>query len=311
MYLYKGFSLVIASEIEFPELVPITNTEEAIDLTVTIGTTPTALVGNGVVKKVSNWTSPTAFLLHIIDVARYHLEGNKVTIEPLSSSADWSSIRTFFLGSMVSAALHYRGILPIHASAVHYQDGLVLFCGLSGAGKSTTATFLDKRGYPIFSDDTCVIRPEHVSAQQVLAQASYPMCRLWTDTLDTLAEPSYTKAHRVRDGIEKYGNYFHTSFDERALPIKHIYQLTTRNNPDIAKEEVTSKVQRINILSRHTFRRRQLDGIGTKAAHFKLLSQLSHLPISNLYRPSSGTPISSFIDFIEHECLTGNTAKKA
>jgi hypothetical protein len=45
----------------------------------------------------------------------------------------------------------------LHASAVRTQRGVVAFCGASGAGKSTIATGLRRRGYPVWADDALVL----------------------------------------------------------------------------------------------------------------------------------------------------------
>lgn len=312
MYYYKGFSLVIESELEFPEFVPIEyNPNTPIDLKVKIGKTPKELVGDDVLKKVRNWASPKEFLLNIIDVARIHLiGGHTATIEPLSANPEWNGIRTLFLSSIMSAVLHYKSMLPLHASGVCYEDGVVLFCGLSGAGKSTTSIFLKERGYPLFSDDICVIHPEHITNNQVLVHASYPMSRLWEDTIEVIGDQKYHKNHRVRAEIAKYGNFFHQSFNDQALPIKHIYHIVSRNDMTFEKEPIETKAQRMNILRNNTFRKRQLEGIQGEGNLFKMLTKMLHLPITTLYRPSGGAPISSFIDFIEHECLSRISANK-
>jgi hypothetical protein len=45
----------------------------------------------------------------------------------------------------------------LHASAVRTPRGVVAFCGDSGAGKSTIATGLSRRGYPVWADDALLL----------------------------------------------------------------------------------------------------------------------------------------------------------
>jgi hypothetical protein len=64
-------------------------------------------------------------------------------------------------------ATYHRIVLPwllqalgyemLHASAVRTQRGVVAFCGDSGAGKSTIATGLSRRGYPVWADDALLL----------------------------------------------------------------------------------------------------------------------------------------------------------
>ena len=48
-----------------------------------------------------------------------------------------SDVRVFLLGSCIGALLHQRGILVLHAGAIHTDKGAVLFTGPWGIGKST------------------------------------------------------------------------------------------------------------------------------------------------------------------------------
>lgn len=51
-----------------------------------------------------------------------------------------------------------RGERALHASAVCGRRGAVVFCGASGAGKSTMAAVLAAQGYEFLGDDTAVVR---------------------------------------------------------------------------------------------------------------------------------------------------------
>ncbi len=58
---------------------------------------------------------------------------------------------------VVPLLLAERGDLALHAAAVRTAAGAVAFCGDSGAGKSTTAWALARRGYEVLAEDGCVI----------------------------------------------------------------------------------------------------------------------------------------------------------
>ena len=61
-----------------------------------------------------------------------------------------------FRTAVIPLALQVSGYEVLHASAVRTESGVVAFCGLSGAGKSTVAYGLSRRGYPIWADDAVV-----------------------------------------------------------------------------------------------------------------------------------------------------------
>jgi hypothetical protein len=92
---------------------------------------------------------------------------------------DHSSIEdatTYFLGPVLGLALRFRGTTCLHASAVVIGDRAVAFVGPPGAGKSTTAAALARRGCPVLSDDIVALM-ETASGFQVLP--AYPHLSLW------------------------------------------------------------------------------------------------------------------------------------
>jgi len=64
---------------------------------------------------------------------------------------DW--VEDTFLRSVLPLAIQRHGRQVMHASAVRTSGGVVALCGLSGAGKSTTAFALGRRGHAIVADD--------------------------------------------------------------------------------------------------------------------------------------------------------------
>jgi hypothetical protein len=62
--------------------------------------------------------------------------------------------------NVLPLVLQLRGHEVLHASAVQTEDGLFVFCGVSGAGKSTFAYRLSRRGYAVWADDAVVLGAE-------------------------------------------------------------------------------------------------------------------------------------------------------
>lgn len=52
-----------------------------------------------------------------------------------------------------------EGGFEVHACAARLEDGVVFFCGISGAGKTTLAQVLHRAGVPVLSDDRVAVRP--------------------------------------------------------------------------------------------------------------------------------------------------------
>jgi len=57
-------------------------------------------------------------------------------------------------------ALHFFGCEVLHASAVRTGSGVVALCAVSETGKSTIASALSARGYPLWADDSVAIDGE-------------------------------------------------------------------------------------------------------------------------------------------------------
>ncbi|HWU11149.1 MAG TPA: hypothetical protein VN520_33140, partial [Streptomyces sp.] len=72
--------------------------------------------------------------------------------------ADEGLIPVLIAGSVVSLHLIMRGRLALHASAVDISGQALALVGMSGMGKSTTATLLALAGHPLVTDD--VLRVE-------------------------------------------------------------------------------------------------------------------------------------------------------
>ena len=144
MYYYWGFGLKITSEIKFPELLPFEFVNPP-DVHISIGTTPATLNGEDVVNMVQVSISATEYLLNLGNIAKYYAaNGNRIIVEPLTG-ADEKSIRLFLLSNAMVALLHQRNMICLHASAIEYEDGVVLFCGQTGSGKSTLVSILQQK----------------------------------------------------------------------------------------------------------------------------------------------------------------------
>ena len=86
-------------------------------------------------------------------------EGREIVIEP-APRVDERALRLVVLGNGVGMILHQRGLLVLHASAVAIAGAAVVFSGFSGAGKSTIAAALNRRGHPLVADDVVAVRAE-------------------------------------------------------------------------------------------------------------------------------------------------------
>lgn len=271
MYHYWGYGLHIASEIEFPELLPFEF--DTPEVTIRLGKTPEALTGENVVHKVRVSMSPDEYLLKFMNTANYYVaNGTDIIVEPLPG-AEQKTLRLFLLSNAMAAVLHQRDQIPFHASGVHYKDGVVLFCGESGAGKSTLATALSLEGYPLFTDDVCVLKSGEQN--QMMAVASYPMAKLWVDSFDKTGLEKLPESERVRDSLPKYRRFFHNTFSIEALPIKSVFFLERKNQARKTEVKPLTDTNAFKAIQKNTYRSLQMNAMQKRALHFSIASKLS------------------------------------
>jgi deoxyadenosine/deoxycytidine kinase len=94
----------------------------------------------------------------------FYRPGEGVTVHR-GTDADDSEESLWLNGSVYAAIASMNGLLPIHASAIAYEDKVFAFTGPAGAGKSTLAAALGWHGLPMFCDDTLILdlsTPEHI-----------------------------------------------------------------------------------------------------------------------------------------------------
>lgn len=157
------------------------------------------------------WVSPLSYLLRIPGVAQFLVQNGNTVLVQLLRDAPAADVSTYLLGSVFGALCHQNGLLPLHASSVRSDDGVTAFLGDSGAGKSTLAACLQARGFPIVSDDICVLEDEG-GEMRVIPVAGW--LKLWRPSLNHLGETPEEK-NRVYSEDDKYRLYLETHSGDR------------------------------------------------------------------------------------------------
>jgi hypothetical protein len=196
------------------------------------------------------------------------------------------NVATYLVGPILGLLLRLRGITCLHASAVASGDRAVAFVGSEGAGKSTTAAALARRGYPVLSDDVVTL-VERGGAFHVMP--AYPYLCLWPDSVEKI-EGSREAFSRFTPEWDKrclpLGSP-DARFEDRALPLGAIYVFGDRKTDPALPIEALSAQDAFITLVANTFATNLLDS-AMRAAEFAVLARLvSTVPIRRLYRSNT------------------------
>ncbi len=82
--------------------------------------------------------------------------GNSVRLYPMPGVGK-ELLTLGFLGGILQTVLFFRGMLQLHASAICDDNGATCFCGVSGAGKSTTAALCVRNGFRLIDEDRPIV----------------------------------------------------------------------------------------------------------------------------------------------------------
>jgi len=296
-YCYRAFGLTIGSSIEFPELLPADGEP---DVVIETGTVPENLE-NPKKSGVRFQAQPGEFLLTVDNIARYLvLDGNRIVVHSFPNAGE-RDIRMFLLGSVFGALIHQRDMLPLHASAVKVGDGCVVFCGMSGFGKSTTALALVKRGYQLHADDICVVTMNSAENEnKPLVFSAYPQMKLWQDALEKLGDKP-ADFQPVRMVLDKFAVPAGEQFNSPPLPVKKVYILVPWEKQGIDIVSITG-MKKFNALKKHTYRFRFLSGLDKELVHFKNAGELGNrAPIALVYRPRESFLLDELCDVLEKD----------
>jgi len=193
--------------------------------------------------------------------------------------------------------MQQRDLLPFHGSTVVKDSKAYVIGGLSGAGKSSLAATLVKRGYALLADDISVIKTE---AERVMVYPGIPHLKLWEDVMKTLEE-DLSLYPKVRPQLLKYRKPAGPEFINQATALHSITVLSSKNTPGFETEAIKG-VEKFNLLKNNTYRYQYLEGLEKTVPHFRQATAIaSKSRVYRLKRPSSPLMLNALADHFEKE----------
>ena len=205
----------------------------------------------------------------------------------------------YLLGPVLGLLLRLRGVTCLHASAVAFGDQAVAFAGPEGAGKSTTAAALGRRGHAIISDDIVAIQEREGS---FLASPAHPYIGLWPKSVEMLYGeqkkiPRFASTwDKGRLSLSDHG----LIFQDRVLPLAGIFLLGERvSGLTGPSAEPLSSRQGLMELVGNSYGADVLEK-DMRASEFELLGRLvARIPVWRLRASEDRGKLSQLCDLIE------------
>jgi energy-coupling factor transporter ATP-binding protein EcfA2 len=237
--------------------------------------------------------SPDNYLLRLDGTARYWARAGREVLIDIAPKALEVRVRTHFLGAVLTALLHQRGVLVMHASCVLGSRGAVLLAGHSGHGKSTLAAALASRGYRAAGDDAAVVTADR--DDRLIVQPGFPQVRLWADAVSRLGH-SPEQVRRVDPDKAKYALELGESHTPEPHALAALFLLGVRPSGPVQHETV-SGAESFNAVLAHTRNLRVLQGLRMQVPHFRLVTSVSsRVPITRMTRPLDRDSLAELVD---------------
>jgi hypothetical protein len=205
------------------------------DVRIGYGEVPTTFsdsVGRGVLYDVSS----SALLLEIPDIARLHVARDAIIVAPLIPDAA-AALGPHLRRTPLMALTLLRGGFACCGAAVAGPDGAVLLLGPTGAGKSTLAAALMKRGLRLLADDAAPLVLDEGGKAKV--RPVWPELILWHDAARALfgEAPPWLQSSDGEIPVRKVTSAHFCAVD---MPLKRIYVLSPdRLEDDIGQNSVS------------------------------------------------------------------------
>lgn len=295
-YTYRACGLSVASGVELPGLIAAAPAPGVPDIVISRGEVPLELNGE-MLNRGPNWMhAGSAFLLHVPGVARFLIENARQIVFATEGGKDPADVTAFLTGSVMGLLLHLRGYVVLHASAVLVGGKAVLFCGYSGAGKSTMAAALGKRGYTMLSDDICVL--EQAADGPAIVYSDGRKHKLWQRAIDSL-DLAGMQGKEVRRQLRKFYVEPGATHTEGA-PLAALYEL----HEELVTGEVTLEdpalADAAMVVRRNAFRPRMMWQLGQQAEYFRATARIAQWgSVHCLRRPLDFDCIETVIDGLE------------
>jgi hypothetical protein len=211
---------------------------------------------------------PGQLLLDVPSIARFLVRDGATIDVAADQDADPGKVTLLLNGSARGGLIYQRGELPLHAASLVPPggDGAVAVCGAAGAGKSTLAAELSRRGWILVADDTSRVSWDAGSA---ICWPSRDSIKLWRDACEANGV-DVAGLERVTKDMDKY--YLHVPARSEPIRLATVVELV-RNGQ--GRRDVVSAAEKMSLLTRHAYRQSYIRPLGRQAEFVRMVSQVA------------------------------------
>ena len=141
--------------------------------------------------------------------------------------------------------------------------------GDGDGGKSTLASALGRRGWPIFSDDVLVVDPDR--PEGLIALPGHRRVKLWRDAI---ALTGVRPGEAVRTGLDKFYAQDGLEFAGTAMPLRRLVMLSSVSNEPTGIRRLEG-FERFAPIQAALYRSQFLTGFGDPERYFQITSNLA------------------------------------
>lgn len=222
-------------------------------------------------------------------------DGHEIIVD-LSSATDEMAARPLILNAAMAILLHQRGLLALHASAVSVSGGAIIFLGMPGAGKSTTAAAFYQQGHAVLSDEVVAI---HAGDSVPQVYASCPLLRLMPEVISSLGG-NYRTLPKVHPEEDKRIQMAERNFSAGPHPLRRIYILEQGSVIEICP---TSTQEAIVELIRHSYAASLLKTSGARSHLIQCGKLIERVPIKRLRKNNDLRLLPKLVQMIEEDLV--------
>jgi hypothetical protein len=296
-HFYRLGGLVFASELPLPGLSVLT--PQVADVSIRLGIAPFPAVKRDAREIESGCLATADEYFHTFPgiVTFYVRGGEEIIVQPLDSSC-LKELHSLLYSVIFAVVFHRHGMLPLHAGAVAANGRVFGFLGRSGAGKSTLAAHLERRGYPVTSDDLLLLNNMGKGVTRVTPCA--PWLKLWEDAFDGIGKQA-AGMEPIAGKDSKFMVPLSQNLPEEPLPLGALFLLEPNSGAETTFTRLESAAA-VAKLMLYVYPILLIHKLGQSAALFQQCAKiLEHVPVFTFSRPWDASRFDQVLDRLEEK----------